>query len=62
LIRLNENDNVVDHHNDWCGAAGVAGGSGGVFHDFVEFLENNVDGYTSAGSSGGVAVLMTMPN
>jgi hypothetical protein len=35
------------------GAAGVAGSGGGVFRDFVEFLENNVDGYSSSSSGDG---------
>jgi hypothetical protein len=30
------------------GAAGVAGTGGGIFRDFVEFLEANVDGYSSS--------------
>lgn len=32
-------------------AAGAAVGGGGIFRDFVEFLEDNVDGYTSVGDS-----------
>jgi hypothetical protein len=29
------------------GAAGVAGSGGGIFRDFVEFLESNVEGYSA---------------
>jgi hypothetical protein len=31
-------------------AAYTAGARGGIFRDFIEFLESNVDGYSSAGS------------
>jgi len=33
-------------------AAGRAAGGGGIFKDFVEFLEKNVDGYASVGRGG----------
>ena len=43
----------------FAGAASVAGGRGGVFRDFVEFLENNVDGYTtSSGDDAELRVLL----
>jgi hypothetical protein len=32
------------------GVSSVAGGSGSIFKDFVEFLERNVEGYTPGGS------------
>jgi DnaJ domain len=35
------------------GAAGVAGGGKGIFRDFVEFLERNVDGYAAGGGADG---------
>jgi curved DNA-binding protein CbpA len=39
------------------GVAAGAGSGAGIFKDFIDFLENNVDGYSSSSSGGGDAEL-----